>query len=197
MFVCSMKFSKEKVAFCGAVILIAAAVWGLTAPLIKDRPAEQAVSGPVTSAKVRDNTQRVEYLEAYGWEVQEEPESIVEIVIPEEFNKVFQQYNEVQKLQGFDLEKQKGKRVRRYTYVVTNYPTEPDYIRANMLVRKDKVVGGDICSLKADGGFLHGFLLAQDTIRIGGRPEENRKFCREESAAVWKQLHNISAGSYR
>ena len=97
------------------------------------------------------------YLASYGWEVEEEAEAIEEIVIPEEFSEVFQKYNEIQKEQGFDLEKQKGQRVKRYTYVVTNYPEEPDYVRANLFIYKNKVVGGDICSLRVDGGFLHGF----------------------------------------
>jgi len=98
----------------------------------------------------------VEYLRSYGWEVEKEAEAIEEIVIPEEFSEVFQKYNELQKEQGFDLEKQKGQRVKRYTYIVTNYPGEPDYVRANLFICKEKVVAGDICSLKVEDGFLHG-----------------------------------------
>jgi hypothetical protein len=49
-----------------------------------------------------------------------------------------------------------GKRCKRYAYTVTNYPGTDQPIRANLLIYKNKVVGGDICSLDANG-FIHGF----------------------------------------
>lgn len=166
MFVCSMKFSKRKTAAFCALVIGAAAVFGILHGSFASAPRETAVNGVVFDSKVKDNDSRVEYLKGFGWEVETEPESIEEIVIPQEFNQVFERYNQVQKLQGFDLEKQKGKRVKRYTYVVTNYPGETQTVRANLLICKERVVGGDICSLRAENGFLHGFALAEDTISM-------------------------------
>lgn len=166
MFVCSIRFHRERAALCCALLIGAAAVFGLAYGRLHGPGPETAVSAAVSGQKVQDNEDRVEFLSAFGWEVEEEPESIEEIVVPEEFSQVFEKYNQVQKLQGYDLEKQKGKRVKRYTYVVKNYPNEPDYVRANILVCKEKVVGGDICSLRAEGGFLHGFTLAEDTVTM-------------------------------
>ena len=72
------------------------------------------------------------------------------------FDKVFNGYNEIQKRQGLDLSKYKGKTVTRYTYEVTNYENENGKVYANVIVYRNKVIGGDICSANV-GGFIHGF----------------------------------------
>lgn len=103
------------------------------------------------------NQHRLDFLRGFGWEVHEEPEEIVPVIIPEKFGKVYENYNELQREQGFDLKKFQGKEVRRYTYEVTNYPQQKKYIRANLLVFKGKIIGGDICSIYVKDGFMHGF----------------------------------------
>ena len=45
----------------------------------------------------------------------------------------------------------------RYTYKITNYGEGEDTVYANILVYRDKVIGGDICSANVDG-FIHGFV---------------------------------------
>ena len=157
MFVCSMRFSKGNAVLCSILLLAVVFAVGLIPTLTEEESAPVALI--LQGYKIKDNDARVEYLRSYGWEVESEAESIEEILIPEEFGEIFQKYNEIQKAQGFDLEKQKGQRVKRYTYVVTNYPDEPDYVRANLFICKEKVVAGDICSLKVEGGFLHGLEL--------------------------------------
>ena len=45
-------------------------------------------------------------------------------------------YNQIQIQQGFNLEKYAGQRVKRWTYIVRNYPEtspEDDYIRINIM----------------------------------------------------------------
>ena len=160
MFVCSMKFSRGKTILCCLFLLAVVLVVGIVTGILEEKSAPVALI--LQGHKISDNDARVAYLSSYGWEVEKDAESIEEIVIPEEFSEVFQKYNELQKEQGFDLEKQKGQRVKRYTYVVTNYPDEPDYVRANLFICKEKVVAGDICSLKVEGGFLHGLELPQE-----------------------------------
>ena len=117
MFVRSIRCSKGRVLLCTALILALIAAISFLPDLLGEKAAP--VSLILQSGKVADNDARVAYLASYGWEVEEEAEAIEEIVIPEEFSEVFQKYNEIQKEQGFDLEKQKGQRVKRYTYVVT------------------------------------------------------------------------------
>lgn len=51
-------------------------------------------------------------------------------------------YNEIQRAQGLDLAKYKNKKVSRFTYKVTNYEGYEGEVYANLLVWRDKVVGG-------------------------------------------------------
>jgi hypothetical protein len=69
---------------------------------------------------------------------------------------VFTGYNEIQKRQGLDLSKYKKKNVMRYTYEVKNYKDYDGTVYANIIVYRNKVIGGDICSADVTG-FIHGF----------------------------------------
>ncbi|MBQ8448815.1 MAG: DUF4830 domain-containing protein, partial [Clostridia bacterium] len=80
----------------------------------------------------------------------------VEVSIPAEFDTVYIGYNDIQKAQGLNLAKYKGKEVVRYTYEVTNYEGYDGTVYINLLVYRNKVVGGDVCSADASG-FIHGF----------------------------------------
>ena len=80
----------------------------------------------------------------------------VTVTIPAEFDKVFAGYNELQKTQGLDLSKYKKKELIRYTFEVTNYEGHEGTVYANVLVYRNRVVGGDICSADLSG-FVHGF----------------------------------------
>ena len=78
---------------------------------------------------------------------------------PTEPNEVFQRYNELQISQGYDLTQYSGKTLRRYVYTVTNYPAAdggPYY--ATVLVYKNEVAGGDVCSA-AQNGVMHSFTM--------------------------------------
>lgn len=52
-----------------------------------------------------------------------------------------------------------AKRVKRWTYRVTNYPGYEDKscIQATLLVYDGQVIGGDVCSVELEG-FMHGFV---------------------------------------
>lgn len=117
------------------------------------------------------NEGRRQYLMALGWEVGEEPEEIRNVMIPEEFDETYQQYNQLQKDQGFDLERYKGQRVKVYTYRILNYPDHPDDILAHLLILDWKVVGGDVCSDRLDG-FMQGLDQPQFSQDDGGWGEE-------------------------
>ena len=110
----------------------------------------------ISYEKIRDNEDRVEFLRQFGWEVKDEPLETVEVVIPTEFDTVFAGYNEIQKAQGLDLGKYKKKTVTRYTYEVTNYPDYDGTVHANVIVYRNRVIGGDVCTADMDG-FIHGF----------------------------------------
>lgn len=106
--------------------------------------------------KVRNNDDRIQFLAQFGWEVSPAPIDEAEITIPKDFDKIMKTYNELQKQQGLDLSKYKGKTVTRYTYEITNYPEAQGKVLANVIVYKSRVIGGDICSSDVNG-FIHGF----------------------------------------
>ena len=120
---------------------------------------EQTVS--IKYEKVKSADGAAGFLSQFGWVVDAGSAEVAEVTIPAEFDKIFAGYNEMQKAQGLDLSKYKKKEVTRYTFRVTNYQT-PDgkaydgVVYANVLVYRNRVIGGDICSANVDG-FIHGF----------------------------------------
>lgn len=119
---------------------------------------EVSASGLPSPKGVKSNQDRVDYLSAYGWQVSAEPIATQELLIPEEMDGSYSEYLTLQASQGFDLEKYAGKRVKRYTYEVLNYPTGETGVQANLLVCKNTVVGGEVLSPQLDG-FLHGLAM--------------------------------------
>ena len=107
--------------------------------------------------KIKTNEDRVDFLAQFGWKVKNDPVESKEVTIPESFDKIFTGYNELQKQQGLDLSKYKSKEVTRYTYEVTNYDGYDGTVYATILVYRNKVIGGDICSADAKG-FAHGLI---------------------------------------
>lgn len=107
---------------------------------------------------VKSNQDRVDYLSAYGWQVSEDPIATQELLIPEDMDESYSEYLALQNGQGFDLQKYAGKRVKRYTYEVFNYPTGEAGVQANLLICKNAVIGGEVLSPQLDG-FLHGLAM--------------------------------------
>jgi hypothetical protein len=104
----------------------------------------------------KTNGDRLAFLASFGWGAEGDPLEILEVIIPKEFDEVYQRYNELQLQQGFDLSPMAGKRCKRYAYRVTGYPGSDEPVRAHILVYQDKIIGGDISS-EVSGSFLHGF----------------------------------------
>lgn len=112
-------------------------------------------SSEIRFDKIKTDEDRVNFLSQFGYTVDASPLESVEVKIPKDFDKVFAAYNELQKGEGLDLGRYKGKTMMRYTYKVTNYQGYDDTVYANLLVYKNKVVGADICSADPSG-FAHG-----------------------------------------
>ena len=107
--------------------------------------------------KIKTNDDRIKFLSQFGWQVKNDPVETAEITIPSTFDKVFVSYNEIQKQQGLDLIKYKNKEVMRYTYEITNYEGYSGTVYATLIVYRNKVIGGDVCSADVKG-FIHGFI---------------------------------------
>ena len=73
------------------------------------------------------------------------------------WNDVFEEYNSIQKQQGFDLEDYKGKDVTIYTYEVYNYEGKPENMVANLMIYENRLIGGDLSCTEL-GGFIQGLM---------------------------------------
>ena len=150
MFVFSFKTSKKQIlsmlicVLALIAVLVIAVVW----------PSGGAAAETLSPVVGKDDQQRIAFLTDLGYTVDSEAPSVREVLIPDEFDDVFQQYNELQKDAGMDLEPYHGKRVKCWTYKILNVPGEGE-VRANLYVYKDKIIGGDISSTALDG-FMHG-----------------------------------------
>ena len=118
--------------------------------------AESGVTVSYRYDKVKSADNAAGFLGQFGWIVDAGSAEAQEVTIPAEFDKVFAGYNELQKAQGLDLSKYKKKTVTRYTFVVTDYEGYEGTVYANVLVYRNRVIGGDICSADVNG-FIHGF----------------------------------------
>jgi len=95
--------------------------------------------------------QRLAFLASLGWEAEGTPETQRTIRLPEEFPEVLKNYNELQKQQGFDLEKYAGKEVTMVVYPLRNYPDVTDEVLCSLYIYRGRIIGGDIHSTAFDG----------------------------------------------
>lgn len=157
MFVYSIKSKHIKIALL--VIFVIMTVISLA--ILSQDSKETGKSG--MSIKASTHEERMAFISQYGWEVDEDPIEVQEVIIPAEFDETYTAYNEIQKAQGFDLTVYAGTRAKRWTYTVKNYTgyENKDCIHTNILVYEGLVIGGDICSVELDG-FMHGFQMPKN-----------------------------------
>ena len=155
MFIYSLRASTIK--FCAVVCVALATLITLIAfiPVVAVDDVSAAANANIDYSGVKTNDDRVKFLAQFGWQVDPEAVESIEVTIPEEFDKIFTAYNELQKRQGLDLIKYKKKNVQRYTYKITNYDGYDGTVYANILVYRNKVIGGDVCSADING-LMHG-----------------------------------------
>ncbi len=110
------------------------------------------------SLEAKTLEQRVNFLKKHGFEAEKTSETKKQVVIPAEFDNVYLSYNSIQKAMGFDLEDFKGEKVNLYSLKITNYPKDSKNVYATLLVKKGKIIGGDIHSTELNG-FMHGFKM--------------------------------------
>lgn len=153
----TLKFDRKKTAF--AVVIAALLIVGIilmVGAFQKSASAKETAGTGRTDAVVKNEKSRVAYLAQNGWEVASPAESESVVMIPRTFSAVFEEYNELQKQQGFDLSRYCGTEVTMYTYRVTNAQADGDVI-AVLYVQKNRVVGGDVHSTALDG-FMTGIV---------------------------------------
>lgn len=156
MFIYSFKASTLKFfGVIGVAVIVLVALVFLVPTYSTETTTEIALFNEnISFDNVKTANDGIKFLSQYGWEVESTPVEECEITIPKEFDKVMLSYNEIQKHQGLDLTKYSKKTANRYTFRVTNYPEYEGTVYANIIIYKDKVIAGDICSADARG-FMH------------------------------------------
>lgn len=169
--VVSLKANKKRIlAFLILVVVVVGACLFLRSGG-DEEPAQEITGGT--------NEERVLFLQGFGWQVSQEPAETREVMIPAQFNDVYQTYNEMQKAQGFDLKPYAGETCTQYKYKIDNYPNETE-VYATLLVYGNLIIGGDVACAEVDG-FMHGFAI--DSARYGGVEGGGSSMPEQESSA--------------
>ena len=136
---------RKKAARTGVfLLLLLAGLWVWTA-------AARFVPAAVQSGLPHDRAgateaQRQAFIAALGRNVLPEPIEERLVRIPREFDDVYTAYNAVQLRQGLDLRRHRGRLCMRYTYAL-QAGDEAGEQRLHLLVRRGKIIGGDVCAL--------------------------------------------------
>lgn len=134
----------KKIMFVSALLIVAFGVI-IILPRIKND-----LNKP-SNGDFSQESARVFYLNTNGWDVDFVSEQI--IIIPSKFSQTYEEYNELQKEQGYDLRQFMGKNATLYTYSVKNYDEAESDVRASLLVCDKQIIGADLY-LYEQGGFL-------------------------------------------
>ena len=118
----------------------------------------------VLFASGETDTNNIVFLKGYGWEVRTKSVEKEYIIIPKPFDRVYENYNDIQLNAGLDLRPYMGMKGVRYTYIVENYPKDVgEEVRANVICINNEPVGGDIMTVSIRG-FIHS-LNFDDSLR--------------------------------
>lgn len=112
-----------------------------------------AAAKPVINAKT--NAGRVSFIKSLGLEPDDNNSQSKTVKVPICFSDVYKNYNALQKQAGYNLEMYKGLTVTVYTYPVGKISADNDddyYV--NIMVYKNRVIGGDISSRNFYGEML-------------------------------------------
>ena len=147
MFVCSVRASTLKffslIALCLVGLVLALALGGGESVM--------AVADGVDFSGIKDDGDRRRFIRSQGYTVAEGTVEELTFSVPDNFDRVISGYNEIQKKQGLDLSKYKGKKVTRYTYRLENYPEYEGIVYANIIVYRSKIIACDVSSADPSG----------------------------------------------
>ena len=153
MFVYTLKASGIKFF---AVIAVSVALLATAIGILPSISAATDVASVTTDFKnIKNEEDMVNFLAQFDYKVESKPTNVYEIDIPQEFNSIYEKYNEIQRAQGLNLKRYNGKDATAYVYKIINYEYDGD-VYATLFIRNGRVIAGDVCSKDGDG-FVHGF----------------------------------------
>ena len=154
MFICTLRSAGIKLGvwmFVSFTVLLLL-LWFLPS----DDAVDASSDTEINYSGVSDEAGRLEFIRSLGWNVVEGSCEVKKVTIPSNFDKIYTEYNEIQKKQGLDLSKYKRKTVTKYTYEVENFEKWQGKVFVTLLIYNDRIVGGDISSA-LENGFVCGF----------------------------------------
>lgn len=154
MFIYTLKATNIK--FFAALVLSAAVLVTVVTVIPDYDYSAQAAAAGISYSSVKTEEDRIEFLRVFGYEVDPTPVEVEEVEIPTDFDSVYTKYNDIQRSQGLNLRKYRGKTATRYTYRITNYEGYEGTVLASIIVYKNKIIAGDVCGID-DNSFVHGF----------------------------------------
>lgn len=108
-----------------------------------------------TQKNLETTADRVRCVQAFGWQIDETSETEETVYIPKTFDAVWERYNTLQKMSGFDLSAYRGTSAKRYTYRALYFPgVEDAEVFIHILVVDGTFVGGDCMTVALDGFML-------------------------------------------
>ncbi len=100
------------------------------------------------------NDDRIAFLKELGYNTSNNQPREKSIVIPTHFGDVFKNYNELQIMAGYNLEKYRGKQAKLFSYKILSNEGNATEYNANIIVYENIIIGGDISSVDIDGNML-------------------------------------------
>ncbi len=137
-------FNKKKTVKTALIITLAAVITVFCVIIAMERKeavpsyAESKSTGRY-STEAPDTEAQLKFLSKFGIKADKRQKKQDEIIIPSEFNKVYTDYNELQKSVGLNLEPFKGETAERITYKVKN---KEKYV--TLLIFKARVIAGHL-----------------------------------------------------
>jgi len=101
--------------------------------------------------KMAAREERTAYLASLGWECNAGAETHKRIKLPDCRTGGMKDYNEMQRVCGYDLAPYIGKTVDVYTLPITNYPGWTASVYATLYLYRGRLIGGDIHAASLDG----------------------------------------------
>ena len=148
MFIYSVRSSTVKF-----FVLIVASLLVLTGILVfgGGNAVAASVGADIKLGGMETNEDRLEFISQFGINVVGEAKESESFAVPENFDRILSEYNEIQKQQGLDLTKYKNKKVTRYTYTVNDYEGYDGDVNVNLIIYRNTVIGCDISSVDPTG----------------------------------------------
>ena len=141
--------NKKKIIITGvAVVVVLIAAVFVIMMLLSGKQTTAVIDSKEYSVVVTSDEQAQEFVEQF-FEV-EELYSLQEAYVPEKFNDTYEDYNELQKLQGLDLSEHKSEKCKLYIYKLSDFKIDGKVSYMSILVCDDRVIGGHISTMIKD-----------------------------------------------